>query len=125
MITGFHNKENYKLCCFYNRFKFFNDKVKNSKDPKLIICTGIDYLYDFYSAFVINKGESIINKELIPILSKKGKSYDKYFYWILDGKNLILIVPFFTGRNGLNSNEIIEKLADRIIKLLKANNINI
>lgn len=122
-ITGFHDNENYRIWCFYNRFPIFNKILKSNGSSKLIICTGIDYLLDFYSAFITDKSSSKIYIEKIKTTSKNGNTFYKKYYWTLDKKNLIVVVPFFTGRNGLNSNEIIVNLGTRIKNILDSYNI--
>ncbi|MCW7471837.1 hypothetical protein [Leptospira kanakyensis] len=121
--TGFDNNTDYRYWCFYNRFPIFTEFLKSNKESKLIICTGTDYIFDFCSAFITDKYSIKIHNEKIKTVTKKGNVIYKKFYWIFDKNNLIVVVPFFTGRNGLNSNEIIIELASRIKNILKGNKI--
>lgn len=104
---------------FFNRFPH-SAKFRKKKKPRLIICTGIDYLKDFLMFFGGNKEGDIIEKLNVGILKPaSGKNhYDRQYYWVkLSEKTLIVIIPFFSGRYGLNSHHLLKEMGEAIRKL--------
>lgn len=117
-ITGFENKYLFNTWCFFNRFPTFSNLRKKHK-PKLIICTGIDYLRDFLMFFGSNENIEELNTGKIIPKSEKNK-YDRTFYWVnIDNNTLLVVIPFFSGRYGLNSNHLLEEMGERIKGLLE------
>jgi len=49
-ITDFETKHLFNTWCFFNRFPFFT-QLRIKHKPKLIICTGINYLRDYLMFF--------------------------------------------------------------------------
>ena len=45
-------------------------------------------------------------------------SYERTFYHVKTDKTLIVIIPFFSGRYGLNSNYLLQEMGKEIKKLL-------
>ena len=116
-ITGFKNKYLFNTWCFFNRFPAFS-KLRKQHKPKLIIGTGIDYLRDFLMFFGGNENIDKLNSEVIVPKSESNK-YDRTYYWVkLDDETLLVIIPFFSGRYGLNSNHLLQEMGGRIQKLL-------
>ena len=117
-ITGFESKHLFNTWCFFNRFIFFSEHRKQYK-PKLIIGTGIDYLRDFIMCFGGNESIEKLKFNTITPNSEKNK-YDRTYYWLnLDDDTLLVVIPFFGGRYGLNSNNLLQEMGNRIKKLLK------
>lgn len=116
-ITGFENKYLFNTWCFFNRFPAFSDLRKKHK-PKLIIGTGIDYLRDFLMFFGGSENiDKLSSNKIIP--KSESNKYDRTFYWVnLDNNTLLVIIPFFSGRYGLNSNYLLQEMGSRIGKLL-------
>lgn len=116
--TGFKDKYLFNIWCFFNRFSFFS-KIRKENNPKLIICTGVDYLKDFLMCFGaenINKIETgNIKAESDANKTKNGRTY----YWVKVDKTLLVVIPFFSGRYGLNSNHLLQEMGSEIKKLLK------
>lgn len=115
--TGFEDKYLFNIWCFFNRFSFFS-KIRKENNPELIICTGVDYLKDFLMCFSAEnidiqtgniKAKSDANK------TKNGRTY----YWVKVDKTLLVVVPFLSGRYGLNSNHLLQEMGNKIKALLK------
>jgi len=117
-ITGFENKYLFNTWCFFNRFPAFSSLRKKHK-PKLIIGTGVDYLRDFLMFFGgIENIDKLSSDKIIP--KSESNKYDRTFYWVnLDTNTLLVIIPFFSGRYGLNSNYLLQEMGTRIGKLLE------
>lgn len=114
--TGFESKYLFNTWCFFNRFPAYA-KLRAEHKPKLIICTGVDYLRDFLMCFAGNEGIDQLNVGTVEGQSEKNK-YIRNYYWVkLDG-TLIVVIPFFSGRYGLNSNYLLEKMGCEIKKLM-------
>lgn len=114
-ITGFENKYLFNIWCFFNRFPFFANKRKQY-NPKLVICTGTDYLRDFLM-FVGAENISKIQADKIEAQSDANK-HDRTYYWVKVDETLLVIIPFFSGRYGLNSNYLLQQMGEKI-RLLK------
>jgi hypothetical protein len=116
-LTGFDNKYIFNTWCFFNRFPFFTQLTKKHK-PELIIGTGVDYLRDFLMFFAGDEKVSKLNSGLITPISEANK-YDRVYYWVrIDSNTLLVIIPFFSGRYGLNSNYLLQEMGARIKLLL-------
>ena len=127
-FTGIKNDRNYKFWCFYNRFPFLLEQLilsKKGTKSKLIICTGTDSIHNYCSTFILDKYNLDINEEVIKVQTVNGNDNSKKMFWIMDNNNLIVIVPFFSGRNGLNSDILIEKFGKRIKDILEENKLKI
>lgn len=120
-LTGFKEKHLFKTWCFFNRFPKFAEKVKE-KEPIIIIGTGISYLTDFLLCFHGCDKNISPNIELSYIDSSSStNSYRRYFYWtkINEGKTTLFVIPFLGGYYGLNSDELIQKMGNRIKEITK------
>lgn len=119
-ITGFDEKHLFQTWCFFNRFPEFT-KMRQRKNPKLIICTGITYLRDFFYCFAgdQNKCEDMQPEDTKP-KSNSNKQNTRRFYWISlenDKENedtKLVVIPFFSGAYGLNSDYLLQQVGDRI-----------
>jgi hypothetical protein len=113
-ITGFSSKYLFNTWCFFNRFPAYV-KMRAAHKPKLIICTGVDYLRDFLMCFA---GHSIgqVNTGVINDDSANN-SYTRTFYWVKVECTLIIVIPFFSGRYGLNSNNLLTQMGETIREL--------
>lgn len=119
-ITGFENKYLFNTWCFFNRFPYFS-KLRKEKRPKLIIGTGIDYLRDFLMFFGGNENIEKLQSDKITPKSESNK-YDRTYYWVkLDEHTLLVVIPFFSGRYGLNSNYLLQEMGNRIKSILEQN----
>lgn len=117
-VTGFENKYLFNIWCFFNRFPEFSALRKQYK-PKLIIGTGIGYLLDFLMFFGGNENIDKVKSAKISPKSDSNKS-DRLYYWInLDSNTLLVVIPFFSGRYGLNSNYLLQEMGNQIRKLLQ------
>ncbi len=118
-ITGFYDKDLFRIWCLFNRFPFFSDLTRDY-NPELIICTGISYLSDFILFF---GGEKSLNKKIecgeIKPNSSSNNKYIRQYYWAkLNNITKIVIIPFFSGRYGLNSNYLIEEMGKQIRRII-------
>jgi len=117
-ITTFENKYLYKVWCFFNRFPYFS-KLRKKHEPKLIICTGVDYLRDFLMFFGADNVEMVGTGTISP--QSETNKYDRTYYWVrLDRNTLLVVIPFFSGRYGLNSNYLLQQMGKRISELLNS-----
>ncbi|ALO35863.1 hypothetical protein CMT41_14885 [Colwellia sp. MT41] len=117
-LTGFENKYLFNTWCFFNRFPFFSE-LRKKHNPKLIIGTGVNYLRDFLMFFAGNeKVGRLCSGNLTP--KSEANKTNRVFYWVkLDGGTLLVIIPFFSGRYGLNSNYLLQEMGQRIKLLLE------
>jgi len=117
-LIGFENKYLFNVWCFFNRFPFFS-KLRKKHNPKLIIGTGVDYLRDFLMFFAGNENINKLCSGSITPESAANKT-DRIYYWVrLDSDTLLVVIPFFSGRYGLNSNYLLQEMGERISQLLK------
>jgi hypothetical protein len=112
IITGFKEKNLFKTWCFLNRFPAIS-KIVEEKSPKLIIGTGVNYLTDFFVCYAGSlNSDNIIN---VGELKTKKRQY----YWARIGENTTLVViPFFSSQSGLNSNELLQEMGEKIRELV-------
>lgn len=122
-ITGFETKHLFNTWCFFNRFPFFSN-LRKIHQPKLIICTGIDYLKDFLMFFGGEESIKKLNTDTITPNSKENQHDRRYFWLKLDEDTLMIVIPFFTGRYGLNSNYLLQEMGNRIQQLIEHQNHN-
>jgi len=119
-ITGFENKFLFNTWCFFNRFPAFS-KLRKKHKPKLIVGTGVDYLRDFLMFFGASENIEKLQSDKITPKSDSNK-YDRTYYWVkLDKNTLLVVIPFFSGRYGLNSNYLLQEMGNRIKGLLGYN----
>lgn len=114
-ITGFDEKHLFQTWCFMNRFPAFS-RLREQKKPKLIICTGISYLRDFFVCFGGNQNNSGLIKsgDIVPI-SKTNSQNKRRYYWVnIDEYTTLIVIPFFSGIYGLNSDYLLQKMGCRI-----------
>lgn len=106
-ITGFNQKSDYQDWCREHRFPQMRQWAE-VRQPRLIIGLGKSYLPEFKMAFM--EPDAVLNEEVID---------GKVLYW---GRNaqqsLVVVVPFMSGRHGLNRNVSIQKFGKRIAALM-------
>lgn len=121
-ITGFDEKHLFQTWCMHNRFPKFSERRKELK-PKLIICTGIGYLRDFFLCFGGDKSNAdrIEYDEFMPS-SETNRKHPRRYYWVkLDEDTTLVVIPFFSGSYGLNSNYLLQEMGERISKICQDN----
>lgn len=113
-LTGFQDKHLFKTWCFLNRFPKISNFTK-TKAPKLIIGTGVTYLTDFLACFAgsLNLDGAIQVGSLLS-KSSKEKPIRKYYWAKLTNGTTIVVIPFFSGQFGLNSNDLIQQMGNKI-----------
>ena len=113
-LIGFQEKNLFKTWCFLHRFPKIANMVKKYS-PKIIICTGVDYLNDFFSCYAghIDIETPINYLEIQP--ASESNSHKRRLYWSKINKNTTLcVVPFFSGVYGLNSDDILQKFGHEL-----------
>ncbi len=121
-ITGFETKHQYMTWCNLNRFPYYADLVYKHK-PKLIIGTGITYLSEFFTCFT-KHSEKKIHSVKTGVLEDKSKSsnnnYIRRYYWgKINEQTTLVVIPFFSGRYGLNSDVLRQEMGDKLRSLNK------
>ena len=106
-ISGFNSKDAYMAWCKKERLPQIR-KWTCQYAPELIICLGKTYISDFATAF--HGDDKGFHTEIIE---------DREMNWVVnqDG-TLVVVLPFMVNRNGLVRNTAIQKVGERIAKLL-------
>jgi hypothetical protein len=113
-LTGFDEKHLFQTWCLFNRFPWFSDQREKYK-PKRIICTGISYLRDFFLCFGGKASVDMIQYgDIEPISTSNTKNKRRYYWAKIDGDTTLIVIPFFSGTYGLNSNALLQKMGERI-----------
>lgn len=117
-ITGMPEKHLFQTWCFLNRFPAIS-KLVNEKRPRVIVGTGLGYLRDFFMCFGgSGKTADQINVgEIEPQQNSNNRGNRKYYWAKVTPNTTLVVLPFFSGSNGLNSNYLIQKAGDRIREL--------
>jgi hypothetical protein len=118
-VTGFDDKELYRIWCFLYRFPAFAERVKEFR-PKLIIGTGVSYVTDFFACFAGNNGiaSQIKVGDLRP-QSESNKTPRRYYWCQLATGTTLAIIPFFSGSYGLNSNHLLQQMGNILGQITK------
>jgi hypothetical protein len=117
-ITGFESKHLFNTWCFFNRSPFYS-KLRKKHSPKLIICTGISYIRDFIMFFGGNDKIDKLNTGYLTPEESEFNNYIRQYYWLrLSSNTLLIIIPFFNGRFGLNSNVLLQNMGENIEQLI-------
>ena len=111
--TGFESKK--EFIGFLNSLNRFT-ALRAKKKPKLIVCVGVGRRSDFIKCFFGEKKVKLQRQKLIPQSPKNQNK--RYLYHAEHDGTLLVIVPFFTSTNGLNSNYLLQKAGEEISRLL-------
>ncbi|MGM0641992.1 MAG: hypothetical protein ACQESN_11290 [Thermotogota bacterium] len=119
-LTGFDEKHLFQTWCFFHRFPVFT-KMRQDKKPELIICTGTGYFRDFMCCFAgdVANLHNVQHEDIMPEPKHKVQN-PRRCYWVkLDNpysekKTTLVIIPFFSGKYGLNSNFLLDKVGKKI-----------
>jgi len=120
--TGFADKELYRVWCFFNRFPFFA-KLARVEKPELIICAGVSYLTDYIACFAGHDG--LAEPLQVGILKPKSpkNQKDRRYYWArLRTGTVLVVIPFFSGSNGLNSYHLLGQMGKRLQQITQSQN---
>jgi len=114
-LTGFDEKHLFQTWCLMNRFPAFAN-LRKEHNPRVIICTGVSYLRDFFMCFGGGQEESgLIRYAEIEPLSKNNRKKKRRYYWVkLSNETTLVVIPFFSGSNGLNSNYLLNEMGNII-----------
>ena len=116
-ITGFEEKYAYQAWCMFKRFKFFR-RLKKENKPKEIICVGVGYFREFLLAFGAQAEHCWgIRSEAITPISPGNKNRPRRYHWTRLGDTNLIVIPFFSGSNGLNSDYLLREMGRRIADL--------
>jgi len=110
---GFLTKSEYKVWCIKNRFTKLKDLV-NRFNPTCLICFGISLKDQYLIAFCDEASQAFedLDVEEISDENQKRPSRQILHRKINQGRTLLMICPFPTGANGLNSDVLITKVAE-------------
>ena len=112
--TGFAQKSKFiEYMIGLSRFKPITEEFK----PKLIICVGVDSRNDFKNAF-FGKGVGKIHRLTIRPEERNKNQNNRYIYHAQDNGTTLVVVPFSTSSNGLNSDYLLNKTGKKIVMLL-------
>ena len=118
-LTGFKDKELYRIWCFFNRLPWYA-KLAATEKPELIICTGVSYLTDFVACFAGNEGlETPLQTGTIQPASANNKKERRYYWGRLKTGTILAVIPFFSGSNGLNSYHLLGEMGKELQKIVK------
>lgn len=113
-ITNLKSKQEYREYCKLKRFPWFYSKLMEYK-PKIVICTGVEYLDEFVSCFAGNIGNNHVVCEEVSIIDENKNIEKRNIYWIKTERGIYLfVVPFLGGRYGLNYDMLLQKVGDKI-----------
>ncbi len=116
-LTGLASKEVYRTWCFINRFPAICAEV-SAHSPSLIVCTGVTYLVDFFTCFAGQSGTGRIQQFDIHPSSDLNRSPRRLYHAkINNGKTTLAVLPFFSGRYGLNSDYLVQAFGEKLGKL--------
>ena len=104
---GFESKDCYYKRCRNVRFPFLN-KIREEFRPHIVLGTGKTFRSDFSHAFGFDENSEIC--------IKIGKTSQRDCYLYEDNYGVLIVCPFFGGRYGINSDELLFDLAKLIDK---------
>jgi len=112
--TGFEVKEEFvKYLNNINRFT----EIRHLHKPKLIVCVGVGRRNDFLKCFFGNNKLTFQKTTMTP-KSENNKNIRNIYHSKHD-ETLIVVIPFFTSSNGLNSDYLLQETGGVIARLLK------
>jgi transcriptional activator of eps genes len=112
-VTGFKLKS--EFINYLNNLNRFTE-LRNKHKPKLIVCIGVGRRGDFIKCFFGNDNVQLQQRQLIS-KSENNKNM-RYFYYTKHDQTLLVVVPFFTSSNGLNSDYLLQKAGEEIAGIL-------
>ncbi len=113
--TGFKTKSIFIE--YLNSLKRFSTITKKY-NPKLIVCIGNGYKNNFFNSF-FGKENTQFNYETIKPDKNNKNQNNRYIYHVKQDETLLVITPFSTSSNGLNSDYLLQKTGEKIRELLK------
>lgn len=112
--TGFDTKAGFiEYLDNLNRF----EEITNEYNPKLIICVGNGYKNKFIKSFFGNEKIQFKGEALKPEGSNKNQN-NRYIYHAKHNGTFLVVTPFSTSSNGLNSDYLLKKAGERIRAIL-------
>ena len=106
-LTGLASKDAYRTWCFLNRFPSLAGIVRNQTPaPRLIIGLGLSYLVDFFACFA---GLTHSGAVEVAELNAGDKCRPVYWSTVNGGRTTLAVLPFFSSRNGLNSDALVQR----------------
>ena len=117
-LTGFADKRLYQTWCMLHRFRSFSEKLKEYS-PDVIIGTGTSYLPEFFLCFGRQMdGNARINVHHLSAGKKNESERGRPLYWArITPKTILVVIPFFSGSSGLNSDALLQEAGDTIRRL--------
>lgn len=117
-ITGFSHKHLFNLWCEHHRFPYFAE-LRKKHHPELIVCCGLNYLSKFLLFFGADAPEvAKLKIEVIPCESGSARNAPRRMYVTKIGMNTLFVcIPFFSGSYGLNSNQMLTYVGNKLREL--------
>lgn len=112
--TGFNAKSDF--IAYMNTLNRFVKITENYK-PKLIICIGNGYQNNFVKGFFGNNEIKLGYQAIKPESSNKNQN-NRYIYYARHIDTLLVVTPFSTSSNGLNSDHLLQAVGNKIRELL-------
>jgi hypothetical protein len=101
---------------YLNTLNRFTDITKQHS-PKLIVCIGNGYRDDFLRGFFGNEKIEFKYETVKPESSNKNQN-NRYIYHAKHNDTVLVVTPFSTSTNGLNSDQLLQSVGERIKELL-------
>jgi len=112
--TGFDTKA--KFIEYLNGLNRF-EEITRTYSPKLIVCIGNGYRANFKNSFFGNNEIQFKGELIKPEDSNKNQN-NRYMYHTKINDTLMVVTPFSTSQNGLNSDYLLKKVGEKIKDLL-------
>jgi hypothetical protein len=116
--TGLSTKDEYRKFCAKHRFPFFRAEL-NEHQPKLALCMGTSYVSQFHRCFSADSSRSKLNNERFYDNAQTNKRVRNFYWQWLNKDTLFVVTPFPLNASGLNSDDLLQQVGDRIKGLLK------
>jgi len=113
--TGFRTKSGF-IEYINNLHRFL--EIRNRYKPKLVVCVGNGYRTNFVNGFFGDEKIKLDWNRIKPEESNKNQN-NRYIYHAKHDDTLLVVTPFSTSSNGLNSDSLLQKAGDKIRELLR------
>ena len=113
--TGFESKSKFiKYILNLNRFEL----ITKAHKPELIICIGNGYKDHFNTCFFGGNSETGFSRTTIRPEATNKNQNNRYIYHTKFNDTLLVVTPFSTSSNGLNSDHLLRNTGEAIRGLL-------
>ena len=115
--TGFFTKADFMNCI--NKGHRFSEIRKKYK-PRLIVCIGNGRRESFSKGFFGDNKIQLERETLMPEKENKNQN-NRYIYYAKHEGTLLVVTPFSTSPNGLNSDYLLQQAGNKIMELMQLN----